>query len=198
MRKLLMMLCVPVALAGCAAESIWAPDELVQRSIYRHDGPTALTLYTVVNSDSGNGAHSGLMVSGSQRVIFDPAGTFKHASIPERNDVVIGASPRIVDYYTDYHARETYHVIVQYVEVSPEVAERALQLVQSNGAVSKAMCASSISAILRQLPRFEGIGGTMFPNNLEDEFAAIPGVVRTEVYDDDSDNNLTVLRAITQ
>jgi hypothetical protein len=103
------LLGAPLALGACAAEPVWAPDDLVQRNIYRHPGPNMLTLFTVLNVGSDNGAHSGLMVSGSQRVIFDPAGTFKHPTIPERNDVIFGATPGLVDLYIDYHTRETYY-----------------------------------------------------------------------------------------
>lgn len=37
-----------------------------------------ISLYTMVNNESGAGAHSALVINASQRVIFDPTGTFKH------------------------------------------------------------------------------------------------------------------------
>ncbi|MEL6520318.1 MAG: hypothetical protein AAFQ66_05100 [Pseudomonadota bacterium] len=176
-------------LVGCTAESIWAPEEHVARAIYRHDGPPTITLFTMVNNRSGSGAHSGLMVNGSQRVIFDPAGTFHHPEIPERNDVHFGIRPNVLKFYIDYHARETYHVVTQEVRVSPEVANRALRLVQENGAVPKALCTSAITGILRQLPGFEGTKSTLFPGNAMAQFAQIPGVKTDKFFDDSPDFN---------
>ena len=196
MKRRFFMMAAPIALASCASEAVWAPDELVQRNIYRHNGPPRLTLFTVLNVGSNNGAHSGLMVNGSQRIIFDPAGTFAHPTIPERNDVVIGARPRIVDYYTDYHARETYYIVVQEVDVSAAVAEQALQMVMTNGPVAKANCTRSISTILAQLPGFESIGVSWFPGGLMEDFARIPNVRAREIFDNDSDNNVGVLDKI--
>lgn len=187
------LLGAPLALGACAAEPVWAPDDLVQRNIYRHPSPTMLTLFTVKNVGSDNGAHSGLMVSGSQRVIFDPAGTFKHRTIPERNDVIFGATPGLVSLYIDYHTRETYYTIEQRKQVSPEVAQMALSAVQNYGPVQKAHCTRSISSILQRLPGFESVGNTWFPNNLSEDFAALPGVQTLEHRDSDSNNNADVL-----
>ena len=134
-------------LAGCAAESVWAPDEMVERAIYRHDGPPQITLFTMINNNTGAGAHTSLKVNGSQRVIFDPAGSFKHGSIAERNDVIFGVTPALADGYTRYHARESFHVRVQTLDVSPQQAEGILQAVMTNGAVPPAQCALSTSTI---------------------------------------------------
>ena len=103
----------PLAVAGCASEPVWAPQSDVARAAYRHPGPPALTLFTTRNVGSGNGAHTGLMVNASQRVLFDPAGTFGAPSLPERNDVIFGVTPRVVEYYTGYHARTSYYVVEQ-------------------------------------------------------------------------------------
>ena len=35
--------------------------------------------------------------------------------------------------FTRAHARKTHHVVIQDLDVSPEIAERALQLVRANG-----------------------------------------------------------------
>ena len=99
----------------------------------------------------------------------------------------------MVDFYIDYHARETYNVIEQTVLVSPEVAELVMQRAEAYGAVPKAQCANSISTILRGVPGFEGMPATWFPNKLHDAFAALPGVVEKEIRDEDADNNHGVL-----
>ena len=114
MRHWIACLLVPALLAGCGAEPVWAPDEAVTRAAYRDtENPPSITLFTVLNNRSGEGAHSALMINASQRVIFDPAGTWWHRTAPERNDLHYGITPTMLKFYIDYHARETYHVDVQ-------------------------------------------------------------------------------------
>lgn len=191
MRGLIRAILLVVAAAtlwGCgAAEPVWAPQEEVTRARYEHPGPTSLTLYTVINNGSGAGAHTALLVNGSQRVVFDPAGTFYHPQLPERNDVHYGMSPAALDFYIDYHARVTYHVVEQTIVVSPQVAELALQRVQAYGAVAKAQCAASTSEVLRGIPGFEGMPKTMSPKKLMAAFAQLPGVTERTIYDDSPD-----------
>ena len=119
MRRLVLCFVALLGLAACAAESVIAPPEAVAAARYVHDAPTSITLYTVINNNSGAGAHSGLLINASQRIMFDPAGTFQHPRVPERNDVHYGMTPRIVNFYIDYHARETFRMIEQTVIVSP-------------------------------------------------------------------------------
>ncbi|WP_323765656.1 hypothetical protein [Marinovum sp.] len=184
--------CLGLALlAGCAA----TPDRsrqddlaVVQRAAYRHDGPPALTLYTMINNRTGAGAHSSLMINGSQRVIFDPAGSVQHSQIPERGDVLYGITPRIEEFYARAHARETFHVVIQRIEVDAATAEKALQLAMENGAVSQAFCAQATGAILRQLPGFESIRPTFFPVGLSEQFGALPGVTSRTLRENDSDD----------
>lgn len=121
MKKLLLALTALISLAACGAEPIWAPDDAVATARYAHPGPTSVTLYTVLSTRSGAGAHAGLLINGSERVLFDPAGSWRHPKLPERNDVHFGITPKMVDFYIDYHARETYDVVEQTVEVSPEL-----------------------------------------------------------------------------
>lgn len=194
MRKLVLAFCAAFALGGCAAERVWAPDEAVAKAAYRHDGPPRLTLFTMINNRTGAGAHTSLMINGSQRVIFDPAGSFKHETLPERHDVVFGITPPVADVYTRYHARKTYHVKVQELDVSPAVAEAAIRTVMSYGAVPSAMCARSTSTVLASLPGFENIQTTWYPVKLADQFGAVPGVREQELYEYDSDDNSKVLR----
>ena len=187
LRALFLVLMLP--LAACGAKSIVASDAEVQRAIYRDSGPATLTLYTMIANRNGQGGHSALMVNGSQRVLFDPAGSWHHPTVPERNDVLFGMTPLMEKFYRDYHARETFHLVIQTLQVPPEVAEQALRDVQANGAVPQAFCASSTSKILRGLPGFGALNGTMFPVPLMERFAAYPGVVTETQYDTDSDNN---------
>ena len=185
-----------LALAACgAAEEVGTPQDVVQRAAYASPGPPALTLVTVVSNHDGGGAHSALVVDGSQRVVFDPAGTFNYTrAMPERGDVLYGLSPARWRAYLDYHTRETYSTIEQTVPVSPETAEAALRLVQSHGPAAKGRCASATSAVLGRLPGFEDVPQTWRPLRVSEAFAARPGV-RTRVHRDDDPDDNEALRA---
>ena len=195
MRSLFLAFCAALTLAGCAAESVWAPDEAVTRAAYRHDGPPRLTLFTMINNSTGGGAHTALMINGSQRVIFDPAGSFnKLGSLPERNDLLYGITPAVEDVYTRYHARETFRVRIQRLDVSPELAEKAIRLAREEGPVPNASCSLSTSRILSDL--FPGqIRTSWFPVKTADAFARLPGVTEETLYEYDSDDNSKVLAA---
>lgn len=183
-----------VALGACStAEPITAPPAAIAAARYVADAPRSITLYTVVNNRSNSGAHSGLMINASEQVLFDPAGSWYHPSVPETNDLHYGFTPRMQNFYIDYHARLSFRVIEQTLIVSPEVAEAVLQRAKAYGAVPKAQCANSISSILMDVPGFESIKGSWFPNKLAEEFGALPGVVTKTIRDEDVDNNHGVL-----
>jgi predicted small lipoprotein YifL len=189
LRRACLALGLAATLAGCGAEPIWAPDDQVNAAVYRDAGPASLTLITVINNRSGAGGHTGLLINGAQRVVWDPAGTWWNPRAPERNDLHYGMTDRMVDIYVDYHTRETYHTVLQEIEVSPEVAQKALSLAANYGAVPKAYCGLSTSQILQQLPGFESIPTGYLPTKLMDAFAKLPGVVTRKDYDDDPDDN---------
>jgi len=94
----------------------------------------------------------------------------------------------------DYHARETYHVVVQEIDVSPEVAASLSQRVQAFGAVPNAQCSRAISTVLSQTPGFESMSVSWFPLRTMENFAELPGVRTSQVFDDDSDDNLELLQ----
>ncbi len=193
MLRIVLSLATLLFLAACGAESKWASDEFVAAKRYVHDGPPMITLFTVLSTRSGSGAHAGLMINGSQRVLFDPAGTFQHPNIPERNDVHYGITPAVVDFYIDYHARVTYDVVRQDIVVSPEIAEMAIRLVEAYGAVPKGSCTKSITDILRQIPGFESIPSTYFPKKAMEAFGRLPGVTSRTFSDTDPNENGYIL-----
>lgn len=195
MRRLYLCFIAIFFLTACGgpAEPIWAPDADVARARYVHNEPTSITLYTVLSVENGSGAHAGLLINGSQRVMFDPAGTWHHPRLPERNDVHFGMTPLMVDFYVDYHARETFNVVEQTILVSPEVAELALQRAKAYGAVPKAHCTLATSSILRGVPGFERLPNTWFPKKLMDAFGKLPNVRSRFITDTDTSNNHGVL-----
>ncbi|ATG34411.1 hypothetical protein PhaeoP23_00238 [Phaeobacter piscinae] len=175
------------ALTACAAQQQPnADDATLERVAYRHNGPPALTLYTMINNRTGKGAHSSLMVNASERVIFDPAGSFYADVVPERDDVLFGITPGVEKAYRGSHARSTHHVVVQRLEVTPEQAQRAYQLVRANGRVPGAFCANATASILKQIPGFESLNVTFYPGNLSEQFGALPGVTTERYRENDS------------
>lgn len=162
-----------------------APEEVIRAKAYRHAGPATITVVTMVNNRSGGGAHSALLINGSQRVMFDPAGSFQNDVVPERDDVLFGMTPRVVQAYKSAHARSTYHVVSQTMEVTPEQAEIALQLALQNGPVARSFCTQATTGLLRQVPGFEDIKASFFPTNLMRQIANRPGVVTDKYFEDD-------------
>lgn len=184
-------------LAACDAQSVWAPDEEIAVAQARFDpsGPPTVTLITMINNRTGSGGHSALMIDGAERVLFDPAGSWHHPTVPERNDVLYGMSPQLYGFYVDYHARETFHVVEQSVTVTPEIAARLIQAVESYGAVPSARCSIAVSGILSSTPGFAGISQNLFPHRTMEQMALLPGVSENRIYDDDSDDNYELLNA---
>jgi len=174
-------------LAGCAAPPAvpYASNERIAAAAYRAPGPATLTVFTVINNRSGSGGHSAIMINGSQRVIFDPAGSFVNARVPEQEDVLYGVTPAVLAGYKSAHARSTFHVVSQTFEVTPEQAEIALRLAIGKGAVPRSFCANATSGLLRRVPGFEDVTQTFFPGRLMAELARRPGVVEQRYYEDD-------------
>ena len=158
MRFALLLLSLLVTV-GCSVKSVRAPEEKIQEVRYRHPGAAAITLVTVLNVGSNNGAHTALIINASERVIFDPSGSFSYV----------------------YHTRFNYYTTAQTVDVLAEVAEGLLHRVKKNGAVSQALCSQSISALLVATPGFERIQRSYFPDQLAISFATLPNV-RTRVF----------------
>lgn len=187
MRRILLSLTVLFGLAACAApEAPYADDETVARYSYKDNAPRELTLFTVVSNRTGAGAHTGLLINASERVLFDPAGSFYYERAPERNDLLYGISPAVEKAYIGAHARSTYHVVIQTIKVDAAQAEAAFALARANGAVAPAYCTNSTSTLLSKVPGFESIKTTFYPNELMAQFSKIPGVVQTVYREDDS------------
>ncbi|MFL4470267.1 hypothetical protein ACERZ8_10430 [Tateyamaria armeniaca] len=88
-------------LAACAQTPAvpYASKARTEAVAYRAPGPDTFTIFTMVSNRNGKGAHSALMINGSQRVIFDPAGSFVNERVPEREDVLYGVTPAVLAGY---------------------------------------------------------------------------------------------------
>ncbi|MFN2305821.1 MAG: hypothetical protein ABR504_02500 [Paracoccaceae bacterium] len=183
------------ALGACAGEKVYAPDAQVQQAAVSGSGTPAVTLYTMRDTGNGSGAHTALVIDASQRVLWDPAGSFSHDSIPERNDLLFGITPLIEEYWVSYHARATFYVVGRRKLVSPQTAERLLNDFKAAGPVGKANCTRVTSAVLRQVPEFESLPATWFPVTLDTAFSKLPGV-ETETYreGDEDDKRVALMR----
>lgn len=177
------------ALASCSSAPSAPQRERPPSSVYVPQGAPKLTLLTVVNNRTGGGGHTALLVSGREQVIFDPAGSFRHPEVYEQGDVLYGMSPAWVQAFKSAHARSTYHVVSQEIEVSPAQADRALQLVKANGRVNGAFCTNATARLLRQVPGFEAITVTFYPTNLMEQVAR-RGDVRTDRYYEDDEGDV--------
>jgi len=184
MRVLALLFVLTISLSACA-KSVWAPDEVIAKSTYSSSDPATLTLVTIINNNSGEGGHSGLVINASQRVVFDPAGNFKSDLAPERNDLVYGMSPRVLRAYYGFHARKAWHVVTQEIEVTPEIAELAFKIARNNGAAGSGFCASSVTSILRQIPGFKHIPHSLSPKRTMRVFAELEGVKTEKIYEYD-------------
>jgi len=178
-------LCALMAACAPAPTIPYASKERVAASAYRAPGPDTFTLMTMVSNDTGNGAHSALMINGTQRVIFDPAGSFVNERVPERDDVLYGVTPAVLAGYKSAHARSAYHIVSLTVEVTPEQAAVALRLARTNGPVPKMYCTTATTTLLQQVPGFEDIKQTMFPTNLMKQMEKRSGVFRERYYEGD-------------
>lgn len=191
----LILFTLPLMLAACGgpAEPVWAPDAVVKQASYVHAGPPRVTLFTVVSTRNGSGGHSGLMINGAERVMFDPAGTFKVPFVPERNDVLFGMTDRALAAYVDYHARPEWEVRVLELDATASQVTALLAAVKAYGAVPKAQCSLAISRILSGVEGFGSVGVGYFPNALAGDFAALPGVRERLVTDATADTSHNVV-----
>ena len=176
-----------VLIGACAQvpEIPYASDERVAASTYRAPGANTFTVFTMVSNRSGKGAHSALMINGNRRIIFDPAGSFVNARVPEQEDVLYGVTPAVLAGYKSAHARSTFHVVSQTFEVTAEQAAIAMQLAVSNGAVARAFCTDATAGLLRRVPGFEDVEQTMFPTKLMEQLATRPRVTEEKYFEDD-------------
>ncbi|SFM75987.1 hypothetical protein SAMN05216224_101177 [Thioclava dalianensis] len=194
MRLLLVCLMLPLALAGCGADHIYASDAQIAKYRYVSDEPPSMTLFTVIGVTSGAGGHSALMINGRERIIFDPAGTWNHPWAPERNDVHYGITEKMRKFYIDYHSRKSWYVRTQKVPITMAQADQLMARVESNGSVGKMLCADSVSSVLRDMPWLKGkFSFTFSPLKLSRQFGELPGVVTKEIHDNDPDDNSGVL-----
>jgi len=188
--RLVLALAAFAVLTGCIAQLPWASDDRVSRAAYQDPAPHSITLITVIANGSNSAGHSALLINASQRVIYDPAGTWYNKDVPERADMLYGMTPKMLQYYLDYHARKRFHVVLQTKIVSAAAAEQIFRLAVAGGASMSGMCANNTSHLLSQTEGFAGFPVSVWPKSAVTAFAAIPGVTTREVYQTDEGKEL--------
>ncbi|WP_386625350.1 hypothetical protein [Sulfitobacter geojensis] len=197
MKRLFTNLALVALVSGCAANTGGDSSfQEVAAAAYHAPGQPTLTVFTMVNNRTGGGGHTSLMVSGSQRVIFDPAGSFRDDRVVERGDVLYGMTPGWVQAYKSAHARSTFHVVSQEIPVTAAQAEQALRLVQANGSVSGAFCANATSGILAQIDGLPKVSSTYYPTKLMAQIESFPNVTTTKLFEDDADDLKGAVREV--
>jgi len=177
LRLALLLLAVPLLLSACghnARPAPWAPEDAVQRARYANDEPPSLTLITVVDNLGGRGDHAGVIINAGERILYDPAGSFRHPELPQRDDVIYGFSGRAEQVYRNFHVGESHHMVTQKLVVSEEVALRAMAAALAESKARPGQCASRTAAVLRAAGL--NVRSTLFPRSQMEDFATLPGV----------------------
>ncbi len=173
-------------LSACGTKPVYDGAAEVAKASYTHAAPPSLTLITMISNKTGSGGHSSLMINSDQRTMYDPAGRYFNSTIAEQNDLLYGITPDNLQRYVSFHARETHHVVLQTVEVSPQVARQAFQLAKNRGTSWDAMCSTNVTQILRRVQGFESLKGSAFPAKLMQRFGELQGVKTEKVFEYDS------------
>lgn len=193
----LLALIAVVFLSACGADHKWATDAEVANARYVQGPPASITLITSINGRSGSGAHSALLINGSERVLYDPAGSWEllDGGAPERADLHYGMTPGALASYLKFQSDGVFHVVLQTVEVSQSVADDAIAAAIAQGSTPKAACSNSISTILHKVPGFEAVPGSFFPKALSHGMSQVAGV-REETMEDISDRqSISLIRS---
>ena len=171
------------SLAACDASHKFASDAAVSAATYVAGPPASITLITSINGRSGGGAHSALIINGSQRVLYDPAGSWEltDGRAPKRNDLHYGMTPPVLASYIAFQSAGIFQVISQTVDVPLSEADAAIAAAAAHSPAPKAYCSRSVSSILRKLPGFEAVPETFFPKALSRGFAKVAGVIETTI-----------------
>lgn len=175
-------------LVACVNNTIAPPAE-VAAARFVNEEPPFVSLITMINTKTNSGEHSALLINGSQQVLYDPAGTFRHSRALRSDDIMYGITPGLADYYNSYHARFGYYVKIQKLSISLEQADAMIRRTQAEGAVPKLTCGRATSDILNDFPQFAHIGTTYFPGSVMTQFGKVAGVETTIVREDDIGKN---------
>lgn len=185
------LLAVVLLLGGLAActDPTAAPPEAIAQAHYVSGEPPSVTIISMKNVASGTSEHTGIVINGSEQVLYDPAGNFRHPRAPRRGDVHYGATPSVIQAYNSFHARSDYFLKIQKLAVPLDVADALIARAEAQGVTRQMFCATSIGDVLSDVEPFEGAPTSLFPAAVERYFDGYPGVVTTTFYENDTGKN---------
>ncbi len=189
MKNILVVFALLMVVAGCA-ERVTAPQEAVEAARYVSSEAPYISLMTMVDRDDDEGAHSAILVNGSQVALYDPAGTFRHPELLERGDVFYGITPRWKEVYEWYHARKTTYVVEHRLPVSRAFADQMIARMEAQGPSPKLFCGINVSEVLRSFQMFSHVPRTFYPGEIMSAFASVEGVTERRVYQEDTGQNI--------
>lgn len=181
-RAALLALCLAglISLAGCAGVfRNLAPSERETARYVSHT-PPEIALFTVILGKRG--VHSALMVNGDHRIVYDPAGGWRDHDGLSDGDMRYAMSPQRLAQYLAYNTRRGRQVIIHRRAVPVEVANQAIELMESRRPFPSGFCALATGRVLARLPGLDVLPETFGPIRLMRAFAA-EGDVRMEILD---------------
>jgi len=169
-------------LSACTGSTDLPPADQIARKAYVSGSPASVTLVTMKS------------VKGSERVLYDPAGSF---SLPkyahENRDVHYGITDEIMEIYNFYHARKSHFVEMLELPVSRAMADQLIARAVEVGPQPKMFCARAVGQVLKPVGPFGDVPITFYPEPVHAAFAEIPGVKRTEVREGDVGQNINFI-----
>ncbi len=184
----MMLLGVLWALAACT-DATSARSEVIAASHYVSGEPPSLTVVNMRNVGSDASEHTGLLINGSEQVLFDAAGNYRHPRSPRAGDVHYGVTPTIFQSYKSFHARSDYYLTIQTLPLTLEQADALIARAKQQGPTRQMFCADGTSDVLQDIPGFSDMKRTMFPSVIERYFDNYPGVTKTTFYESDTGKN---------
>jgi hypothetical protein len=188
MLRIVIGLVLLVGLSACTDQTSASPEIVAANHFVSGDAPS-LTVVNMKNVGSDASEHTGLLINGSEQVLYDPAGNFRHPRAPRAGDVHYGVTPTIFQSYKSFHARSDYYLTVQTVPLTLEQADALIARAQQQGPTRQMFCADSVASVLQDVPGFTDVNRTMFPASIQKYFAKYPGVTTTTFYETDEGKN---------
>ncbi len=182
---------VACLLTGCAGVDLTTDAEFIKElraetSYLPVNAPPSTTLVLAEHKGGSGAVHAALIVTGSERLIYDPSGSFTHPDTRRYGDVVYGASDDIVELFALHNADKNHDAVMRTIALQPEEAETMLDAARTHGGAMPGFCAKSVASVLRSVPRFASMRDTFWPSNVQQDFESIAPVAIRSVTDTDS------------
>ncbi len=178
-------------LAGCAGIDPTTDAEFIKElraetSYLPVNAPPSTTLVLAEHKGGSGAVHAALIVTGSERLIYDPSGSFTHPDTRRYGDVVYGASDEIVELFALHNADRNHDAVMRTIALESDEAEILLNSARTHGGAMPGFCAKSVASVLRSVPRFASMRDTFWPSNVQQDFENVSPVEIRSVSDTDS------------